>query len=267
MRIRCSFDSGAGVCLWAADEAARLAYGYAIAFADLSLSEDLRRRGEALLALFDTRLCWDNPPTAPSPWSQSISTQPSSSRCSNTFTICGYMSAITWRSLMTSARVECSGAMCSSSIRPARRPRKQRMRMPIAICLWLATTPAATLAQTGCGYVSTSTKPPVSKEIYTRDHPPDRRQGSGWRQTHQAARGRAQDRGAGTDRQRTPRLHQAAQARQQGDQAGPEGAGAGRQGRRQLPGRRATVRGPHRPGQPTDYWEPVVWRKTLDSCG
>ena len=68
MRIRCSFDTGAGVCLWAADEAARLAYGYAIAFADLSLSEDLRRRGEALLALFDTRLCWEDP-TAPSPWS------------------------------------------------------------------------------------------------------------------------------------------------------------------------------------------------------
>lgn len=68
MRIRCSFDAGAGVCLWAADEAARAVYGYAIAFADLSLNEDLRRRGEALLALFDTRLCWDDPTTA-SPWS------------------------------------------------------------------------------------------------------------------------------------------------------------------------------------------------------
>ncbi len=32
MRIRCSFDTGAGVCLWAADEAARLAYAARDAF-------------------------------------------------------------------------------------------------------------------------------------------------------------------------------------------------------------------------------------------
>ncbi len=68
MRIRCSFDAGAGVCLWAADETARAAYGYALAFADLSLSEELRQRGEALLARYDSSLCWDDP-TAPSPWS------------------------------------------------------------------------------------------------------------------------------------------------------------------------------------------------------
>lgn len=68
MRIRCSFDAGAGVCLWAADEDARGAFGYAIAFADLPLTEELRERGEALLARYDSSLCWDDP-TAPSPWS------------------------------------------------------------------------------------------------------------------------------------------------------------------------------------------------------
>lgn len=68
MRIRCSFDAGAGVCLWAADDDARKVYGYAIAFADLSLSNELRQRGEALLALFDTSLSWDDP-IAPSLWS------------------------------------------------------------------------------------------------------------------------------------------------------------------------------------------------------
>ncbi len=68
MRIRCSFDAGAGVCLWAADDDARSAHGYAIAFADLSLSDDLRQRGEALLAQYDASLCWDDP-IAPSPWS------------------------------------------------------------------------------------------------------------------------------------------------------------------------------------------------------
>ena len=68
MRIRCSFDAGAGVCLWAADERAHAAFGYAIGFADLQLSDALRQRGESLLALYDTRLCWDDP-AAPSPWS------------------------------------------------------------------------------------------------------------------------------------------------------------------------------------------------------
>lgn len=50
MRLRCFFDCGAGVCLWAADAAARSRFGYAVELASLPLRPETRASGEALMA-------------------------------------------------------------------------------------------------------------------------------------------------------------------------------------------------------------------------
>lgn len=50
MRLRCFFDCGAGVCLWAADTAARARFGYAVELASLPLRRETHATGEALMA-------------------------------------------------------------------------------------------------------------------------------------------------------------------------------------------------------------------------
>ncbi len=50
MRLRCFFDCGAGVCLWAADAGARASFDYAVELAALPLSPGTVAAGEALMA-------------------------------------------------------------------------------------------------------------------------------------------------------------------------------------------------------------------------
>ena len=68
MKLRFFFDAGSGICLWAADEAAREKYGYPVALEALPLDSATVSRGEDLIRNFDTSLDW-NDPTGPSPWS------------------------------------------------------------------------------------------------------------------------------------------------------------------------------------------------------
>ncbi|HEY9404323.1 MAG TPA: hypothetical protein VIQ24_16820 [Pyrinomonadaceae bacterium] len=67
-RLRYSFDPGAGICLWAANDAAREQFDYPVDVRDLPLPENTRRRVWYVSAWFDTSIDWDYPP-APSPWS------------------------------------------------------------------------------------------------------------------------------------------------------------------------------------------------------
>ena len=66
--LRFFFDYG-GVCLWAANDAARQRFGYPVELADLPVPDDLRVALRAACELFDTSLDWDDP-AGPSPWSR-----------------------------------------------------------------------------------------------------------------------------------------------------------------------------------------------------
>jgi hypothetical protein len=66
-QLRFSFDAGAGTCLWAASDAARERFGYAVDFDGLPVSENIRRALVHLCAWYDTGLDWDDP-AGPSPW-------------------------------------------------------------------------------------------------------------------------------------------------------------------------------------------------------
>lgn len=68
-QLRYSFDPGAGVCLWAANDAARERFDYPVDAQDLPLPENTRRRVWYICAWFDTCIDWDYPPL-PSPWSR-----------------------------------------------------------------------------------------------------------------------------------------------------------------------------------------------------
>jgi len=59
--LRFFFDAGSGTCLWAANEAARLAFGYAISLQALPLSERTKRSLEQLVSWYDTSIDWQNP--------------------------------------------------------------------------------------------------------------------------------------------------------------------------------------------------------------
>ena len=65
--LRHFYDPGSGVCLWAANGAARERFGYAVDLARLALPLELQAEGERLIAHFDTSLDWDYPPN-PSLW-------------------------------------------------------------------------------------------------------------------------------------------------------------------------------------------------------
>ncbi len=53
MHLRCFFDCGAGVCLWAADNAARGRFGYAVELSALPLTAETVAAGERLMSEHD----------------------------------------------------------------------------------------------------------------------------------------------------------------------------------------------------------------------
>jgi len=66
--LRFFFDAGAGVCLWAGNDAARERFGYAVAHGDLPLSVNTKRWLDYLVAWFDTSLDWENAPAQGAYW-------------------------------------------------------------------------------------------------------------------------------------------------------------------------------------------------------
>ena len=71
--LRFFFDYG-GTCLWAANDAARERFGYAVDLAELPISDELRAALVRACERFDTSLNWDDP-TGPSPWSEQESAE------------------------------------------------------------------------------------------------------------------------------------------------------------------------------------------------
>ncbi len=65
--LRFMFDAGSGTCLWAADAAARAAFGYAVDHQALPLGADMRARLDGLVAWYDRSIDWADPGGA-SPW-------------------------------------------------------------------------------------------------------------------------------------------------------------------------------------------------------
>lgn len=64
MRLRFFLDAGAGVCLWAQDDAARKRFGYAVELDELPLPRDLVADLMHLMADYDATIDWDNPANA-----------------------------------------------------------------------------------------------------------------------------------------------------------------------------------------------------------
>lgn len=67
-RLRYFFDTGSGICLWSANDAARERLDYPVELQNLPLPETIRRRGYFLLAWHDTFMDWDHAPES-SQWS------------------------------------------------------------------------------------------------------------------------------------------------------------------------------------------------------
>jgi hypothetical protein len=65
--LRFMFDAGSGTCLWAADDAARSAFGYAVDHHALPLDAALRARLDMLVAWHDRSIDWADP-GGPSPF-------------------------------------------------------------------------------------------------------------------------------------------------------------------------------------------------------
>lgn len=65
--LRYFFDAGSGTCLWAANDAARAAFGYAVDLRALPLAPDTRDGLTRLVQRFDGSIDWDDPGGA-SPW-------------------------------------------------------------------------------------------------------------------------------------------------------------------------------------------------------
>jgi hypothetical protein len=70
-KLRLAFDPGGGVCLWAANDAARQRYGYPIDHWQLPLTENTRRWLSYLVAWFDTSLDWSSPTDSDDLWTES----------------------------------------------------------------------------------------------------------------------------------------------------------------------------------------------------
>ena len=67
--LRFFFDAGAGVCLWAGNEAANERFGYAVDPEELPLTAETREAVDGLIARFDEGVDW-NDPMVPGPWSR-----------------------------------------------------------------------------------------------------------------------------------------------------------------------------------------------------
>ena len=61
-KLRYFFDFGSGICLWAANDAARDRFDYPVHSSKLPITSTLMHRVEFILAWYDTFLDWDNPP-------------------------------------------------------------------------------------------------------------------------------------------------------------------------------------------------------------
>lgn len=61
-RLRYFFDTGSGICLWSANDAARERFDYPVELGRLPLAETIRRRGSFVLAWYDTFMDWEQPP-------------------------------------------------------------------------------------------------------------------------------------------------------------------------------------------------------------
>lgn len=73
-RLRFFFDAGSGVCLWAANDAARSRFGYAVDAEQLPIPAPLAERLASLIAEYDRSIDWSHPP-GPSPWDAQQKTQ------------------------------------------------------------------------------------------------------------------------------------------------------------------------------------------------
>ena len=67
-RLRFFFDSGSGVCLWAANDLATQRFGYPVEVDELRLTAATRQAIEDLIDLYDESLIWDDP-GGPGHWS------------------------------------------------------------------------------------------------------------------------------------------------------------------------------------------------------
>ena len=65
--LRFFFDPGAGVCLWAGNDAAKERFEYAVDLSQLPLPENSRRRALHVCYWYDTCIDW-NRPSGQSPW-------------------------------------------------------------------------------------------------------------------------------------------------------------------------------------------------------
>jgi hypothetical protein len=70
-KLRYFFDPGSGVCLWSANEPAKVKFAYPVEIDALKLPASIVRQAEALLARFDTSIDWHHPP-GPSPWTDAV---------------------------------------------------------------------------------------------------------------------------------------------------------------------------------------------------
>jgi hypothetical protein len=68
--LRFFFDPGSGICLWAANDAARDKWDYPIEAQLLPIQEGTWRFADQLCSWYDTSVNWAYPPD-PSPWSAS----------------------------------------------------------------------------------------------------------------------------------------------------------------------------------------------------
>jgi hypothetical protein len=66
-RLRYFFDAGSGTCLWAANAAARVRWGYPIAVDNLPVPAAVRAEARRVTDRWDTAYDWDDP-AGPSPW-------------------------------------------------------------------------------------------------------------------------------------------------------------------------------------------------------
>lgn len=61
MRLRFFLDAGAGVCLWAQNDAMKARFGYPVELDDLPLPRDLVADLMHLMADYDASIDWDDP--------------------------------------------------------------------------------------------------------------------------------------------------------------------------------------------------------------
>ena len=71
-RLRYFFDPGSGVCLWAASDSTRTAFGYAVDHDTLPLSAQTKALLTELVTRFDESIDWDCPTARGSGWTDIV---------------------------------------------------------------------------------------------------------------------------------------------------------------------------------------------------